>query len=144
MSRAFPLAGLLRLRHAQQDEAGSMLASANARLADATARRARTAAMLAGEPVQVTDTATLLALSAARASTRGMLAELDAMAASRRADVDTAQAAYNAARTRSVGLEKLEAKHTERVQAEDARVEQLVLDEVASTSWHRSAPEATR
>jgi flagellar protein FliJ len=144
MSRAFPLAGLLRLRHAQQDEAGSTLASANARLADATARRARTAAVLAGEPVQVTDAATLFAVSAARASTRGMLAELDAMAASRRDEVERAQAAYNAARTRSIGLEKLEVKHTESVLAEDARAEQLVLDEVASTSWHRGAQGVTR
>jgi flagellar FliJ protein len=144
MSRAFPLAGLLRLRHAQQDEAGSMLASANARLADATARRARTAAMLAGEPLQVVDAATLFAVSAARASTRGMLAELDAMAAARRAEVDTAQTAFNAARTLSIGLEKLEVKHAERVIAEDARAEQLVLDEVASTSWHRNAPEVAR
>jgi flagellar FliJ protein len=144
MSRSFPLAGLLRLRHAQQDEAGSALASANARLADATARRARTAAVLAGEPVQITDAATLFAVSAARASTRGMLAELDAMAASRRAEADSAQAAYNAARTRSIGLEKLDVKHTERVLAEDARAEQLVLDEVASTAWHRNPPEAAR
>jgi flagellar FliJ protein len=144
MSRAFSLAGLLRLRHAQQDEAGSALASANARLAEATARRARTAAVLAGEPVAVTDSATLFAVSAARASTRGMLAELDAMAASRRADVDSAQAAFNAARTRSIGLEKLEVKHTERVLTEDARAEQLVLDEVASTAWHRSSPEGAR
>jgi flagellar FliJ protein len=144
MSRGFPLAGLLRLRHAQQDEAGSALASANARLAEAAARRARTAAMLAGEPVQITDAATLLAVSAARASTRGMLAELDAMAASRRAAVDAAQAAYNAARTRSIGLEKLEVKHRERVLAEDARAEQLVLDEVASAAWHRNIPEGAR
>ncbi len=144
MSRSFPLAGLLRLRHAQQDEAGSALASANARLAEATARRARTAAVLTGEPVAITDSATLFAVSAARASTRGMLAELDAMAASRRAEADSAQAAFNAARTRSIGLEKLEVKHIERVLTEDARAEQLVLDEVASTAWHRTSPEATR
>jgi flagellar FliJ protein len=144
MSRTFPLAGLLRLRHAQQDQAGSALASANARLAEATARRARTAALLADEPVQITDSATLLAVSAARASTRGMLAELDAMAASGRAAVDSAQAAYNAARIRSIGLEKLEVKHTDRVLSEDARSEQLVLDEVASTAWHRNAAEAAR
>jgi len=144
MSRAFPLAGLLRLRHAQQDEAGSVLATANARLTDANARRARMAAVLAGESVEITDSATLFAVSAARASTRGMLAELDAMAASRRAEAESAQIAFSAARTQSIGLEKLEAKHTQRVLAEDAHGEQLVLDEVASTSWHRDAAGVTR
>ena len=41
MSRSFPLAGLLRLRQVQQDQAAIDLSAANARVAEGTARQRR-------------------------------------------------------------------------------------------------------
>ena len=100
MARRFPLAGLLRLRHAEQDRAAAALATANERVRDAADARIAARRSLADtegtQPIQ--DAATLSAVAAARAATRGMLEELDAVVRSRRADADQAQQTYNAAR----------------------------------------------
>ncbi|MDM7890113.1 flagellar FliJ family protein [Curtobacterium caseinilyticum] len=134
MARRFPLAGLLRLRHAEQDRAAAALAAANDRVRDAAdARIAARRSLADREDTQpVTDAATLSALAAARASTRGMLEELDAVARSHRADADEAQATYNAARRAALGLEKLEDQHDREQAAEDLRTEQNALDEIAA------------
>jgi len=134
MARRFPLAGLLRLRHAEQDRAAAALAAANDRVRDAADARFAARRNLADrEQTQtVTDAATLSALAAARASTRGMLEELDAVARSRQADADGAQGAYNAARRAALGLEKLEGHHAREQAAEDLRAEQAALDEIAA------------
>ncbi|WP_231556236.1 hypothetical protein [Cryobacterium sp. MLB-32] len=50
MKRLFPLAGLLRLRHLQQDEAAGELAAANSRVQDNETRRDRARACYTGEP----------------------------------------------------------------------------------------------
>ena len=53
MSRSFPLAGLLRLRQVQQDQAAIDLSAANARVAASASRpvvRARSAARAAFAP----------------------------------------------------------------------------------------------
>ncbi|KTR50853.1 MULTISPECIES: hypothetical protein [Curtobacterium] len=134
MARRFPLAGLLRLRHAEQDRAAAALAAANERLRDAADARIAARRNLADrEQTQpVTDAATLSALAAARASTRGMLEELDAVARTRRAEADGAQAAYAAARRAALGLEKLEGHHDREQAAADLRAEQHALDEIAA------------
>ena len=132
MARPFSLLGLLRLRHAQQDQAGAVLAEANDRLRDAADERMRARRTLADEPSEVTDAAMLSALAAARASSRGMLTELDAVTQLRQADADAAQAAYNEARRAALGLEKLEQKHVATETAADLRDEQIALDEIAS------------
>jgi flagellar FliJ protein len=139
MARAFSLAGLLRLRHVQQDEAASDLAAANARLREAAVRRAKAWAMLeSGSQLDgVVDSHSLLAVAAARSSARSMLAELDAVVLGHEEAAGHAQVTFNAARARSIGLEKLEEKHTAVVAEEDVRSEQLVLDEIASTAWNR-------
>ncbi|WIB01575.1 flagellar FliJ family protein [Curtobacterium sp. MCBA15_012] len=136
MARRFPLAGLLRLRHAEQDRAAAELAAANDRVRDAADARfaaRRTLADAEGSTV-VRDAATLSAVAAARASTRGMLEELDAVAKTRRADADAAQTAYNAARRAALGLEKLEDQHDREETAADLRTEQAALDEIAARS----------
>jgi len=136
MARRFPLAGLLRLRHAEQDRAAAALAAANERVRDAADARIAARRSLAdaegSQPIQ--DAATLSAVAAARAATRGMLEELDAVVRSRRADADQAQDDYNGARRSALGLEKLEAQHTEQQTAEELRTEQNALDEIAARS----------
>ena len=72
-----------------------------------------------------------------------MLADLLASEQLKDAAVNTAQAEFQAARARSVGLEKLEAKHSDAVAVEDLRTEQNVLDELAGTAWHRRQKEAS-
>ena len=140
MARQFSLIGLLRLRHAQQGQAAATLADANERLREASDRRMAARRTLDDGPIEVTDAAMLSALAAARASTRGMLTELDAVTERRRADADAAQAAYATARRAALGLEKLEARHAEQAAADDLRAEQVVLDEIATT--RRRDPEA--
>jgi flagellar FliJ protein len=143
----FSLAGLLRVRHAQQQKAMAELSQANRRIRDVAERRARTELTLAGAvggKGVVTDAATLNALSAARASTRGMLAELDAVAAEHRASAAVAQDEYNASRARAIALEKLEARHREGAAAAELREEQIALDEIASVAHHRTDPQGEK
>ena len=141
--KSFSLAGLLRVRHAQQQKAMAELSAANRRIRDVAERRARAERTLAGTvggaaaKDVVTDAATLNAVAAARASTRGMLAELDAVAAEHRATAAAAQAEYNATRARSIALEKLEARHAVAAMAADLHDEQIALDEIASVAHTR-------
>lgn len=138
MSRFFPLAGLLRLRKLQQDQAALDLAEANARVAALQARRgrARSAVGALGNAPQTV--AALNAMAAARSSSRSMLAELDALGRNHQESLDAAQSSYNAARSESVALEKLHDRHNAAVLAEDLHAEQTVLDEIAGARWHRS------
>jgi flagellar FliJ protein len=136
MSRHFRLAGLLRLRKLQQDQAALDLAEANARVAELQARhgRARSALSALGNSPQTV--AALNAMAAARSSSRSMLAELDALGRNHQESLDAAQTTYNAARAQSVALEKLHDRHAAALQAEDLHAEQTVLDEIAGARWH--------
>jgi flagellar FliJ protein len=142
MSRAFPLAGLLRLRHLQQDQAAGDLAAANSRLRENSVVRDRARTALGGSPAEATSVEALYAVAAARASTRGMLADLDALGRRHAAAAQQAQAVFDAARAQALSLEKLELRHSDAVTVEEQREEQIVIDEIASTSWHRD--ETTR
>jgi flagellar FliJ protein len=139
MARGFPLAGLLRLRQIQQEHAASDLAAANAAARSSAARRSAARAQLAGVAATSSAAADLLAVAAARASTRSMLTELDA------ADDDAQRAAaeageeYTRAKTRASGLEKLEQRHLQAQSAEELRQEQETIDEFAARA-KRSAP----
>lgn len=136
MAAKFPLAGLLRLRHAEQDRAAAGLATANDRVREAADARiaARRTLQDSATTLPIEDAATLSAVAAARAATRGMLRELDAVVEHRRADAAEAQGAYNAARRSALGLEKLEEQHVVRATAEELRTEQNALDEIAARS----------
>lgn len=137
MKRAFPLAGLLRLRHLQQDSAAGDLAAAHVLAQENDTRRMRARVALGGTPSAATSTEALHAMAAARASTRSMLADLDALGQDHRATVADAQSTFDAARAESRGLEKLEDRHAASVTAEGLHAEQTVLDEIAATRWHR-------
>jgi len=139
MAKLFPLAGLLRLRQIQQDQAASDLAAANARVRESSARERRARVALGGIATDVSDTTVLYAIAASRAASRSMLGELQAIEAASKADADVAGEAFTAARARSVGLEKLEAKHVDGVRVADLSAEQNVLDEIVTTGWHRTA-----
>lgn len=144
MARTFPLAGLLRLRQLQQDQAAGGLAAANARLRENDSSRNRARNALEDTGSSVSTAAALHAVAAARASSRSMLAELESIGDERRSEAARAQAEFNAARAQSVALEKLEGKHTEAVAGEELRAEQVVLDEIASGSWHRDRKDGSR
>ncbi|WP_434614063.1 flagellar FliJ family protein [Arthrobacter sp. A5] len=137
MSRAFPLAGLLRLRHLRQDAAAAELAGANARASAHGARQNAARGELQQTTSEVATAAALSAMAAARSSARSMLAELEAVSQQNRVQQDQAQTVFNEARAGSVRLEKLAAKHAELVAAELLHSEQTVLDEIAVTAWHR-------
>jgi flagellar FliJ protein len=144
MKRDFALAGLLRLRHLQQDAAAGDLAAANALLNSNEARRAAASAALTVLPSEATGAASLAAIAAARTSAQSMLADLDALGREYRQTAESAHAAFAAKRAESVGLEKLEGRHGLFIAAEDLRAEQTVLDEIASTGWHRRKAGGTR
>ncbi|MEI2276880.1 flagellar FliJ family protein [Paenarthrobacter ilicis] len=139
MNRQFSLAGLLRLRQAEQKSAESGLAAANSRSASLRVRRAEAREALADSAGHAGDSASLLAIAAARASSQSMLAELDALAAVAETEAASARAEYTEAKRRAVGLEKLEVRHDAEYAASALRAEQGVLDEIASTAWHRKA-----
>ncbi|EMY34101.1 flagellar export protein FliJ [Arthrobacter crystallopoietes BAB-32] len=137
MSRTFPLAGLLRLRHLQQDSAAGLLASANNRLASTETKRDRAAAELEASTAEATDAATLAAIAASRAASRSLLHDLDALRQQQRRDAERAQAAFNAARAQSIALEKLEARHAASEAFTFLKAEQGALDEMASVARQR-------
>ncbi|NJC21219.1 flagellar FliJ protein [Arthrobacter pigmenti] len=132
MNRRFPLAGLLRLRQVNQDQAAADLAAANGRLRESSARRRQALVALDGSTAHIADTAALHAIAAARSAARGMLTELAAVEDGLRSEATRAQEAFNAARTQTIGLEKLKERHAAEVSAEDLRTEQKTLDELAS------------
>lgn len=133
MAKPFSLAGLLRLRHTEQDLAGANLARANTRVRDnaTTEKRARRALASYGDTA--TSTENLRAIAASRQASAALLTELMVVSDRDLTDRDAAQAAYNAARTRSVGLEKLEQKHRALMFAEELKAEQAALDEIVNT-----------
>ena len=135
---AFSLAGLLRLRHLEQESAGEELARANANVRDNEHNQRRSRRALAGFGDAATSVETLRAIASARASSTVMLSELIAVAEIRASDAAAAQAAYSEARRTAAGLEKLETRHNERVVNEELHAEQIVLDEIASAAWYRN------
>lgn len=141
MARSFPLAGLLRLRQVQQDQAAIELFAANAKARESSARQHRARAALGATPSEATSASVLYAVAASRAASRSMLAELEALDCDHRDALDTASAAFSAARAKSIGLEKLEVRFDDALSSGMLVAEQAVLDEIASTSWHRTDSE---
>lgn len=131
-SRTFGLAGLLRLRNLEQDQAARTLSSANARSTAIRSRQSAARRDLDESPAEVSSTTALTMAAIARASGRSMLAELQNLEAVQADDTAAAQAAFRTARARTAGLEKLEDKHALRLAAADLAAEQVALDEIAS------------
>lgn len=143
MTRTFSLAGLLRLRKIREDQAAGDLAVANGDLRTTRAQSSQVRDELGETRTAVTNTAALNAVHTARASARSMLGELDALLALRQATADEAAVEFAAARSQSVRIEKLEARHSAIEVEADLRQEQGVLDEIASRSWYSTKSEAT-
>lgn len=143
MNRQFSLAGLLRLRQIQQDQAATGLARARSRSSSVRARESAARRELAGSEEPISSSASLRAVAAARSSSHSMLADLQNLAKMAETEEAAARSEFIAARTRSVGLEKLQARHTAEVNTADLRAEQSTLDEIASTVWHRDEQQAT-
>ncbi|WP_426976120.1 flagellar FliJ family protein [Pseudarthrobacter sp. O4] len=139
MSRQFSLAGLLRLRQIQQDQAATGLARARSRSSSVRVREAAARRELAANDEPISSSASLRAIAAARSSSQSMLADLQTLTRIAETQEADARSDFIAARTRSVGLEKLQARHHAEVTTEDLRAEQSTLDEIASTVWHRDA-----
>jgi flagellar FliJ protein len=139
MNRQFSLAGLLRIRKIQQDQAASSLARATSRSRSIRVREAAAREQLDDSADSVSGTAGLRAVAASRAAAQGMFAELQALADIADAETAEAQALFTEARTRSVSLEKLEARHLAERLAAELSAEQGALDEIASIAWHRDA-----
>lgn len=141
MSRAFRLAGLLRLRESQEAQAAGRLAAANTGLREGHERvnRLRTRAQAA--PTDVDSVAALRAVAAVRASTRGMLVELDGLVESLADEADAARDTYRQARRDALVLQKLGERHQAALVADDLAREQAALDEVASRA--RTGQEGT-
>ncbi len=137
MNREFSLAGLLRLRRIQQDQAATGLARARSRSSSMRTREAAARRELAATDEPISGSASLRAIAAARSSSHSMLADLQNLGKIAETEESAARSEFIAARTRSVGLEKLQARHHADVATEDLRVEQSALDEIASTLWHR-------
>jgi flagellar FliJ protein len=137
MNRQFSLAGLLRLRQIQQDQAASGLASARSRSSSVRAREASARRQLGASDEDIVSSASLRAVAASRSASHSMLADLQNLARVAETDEATAREEFIAARTRSVGLEKLQARHQADVHAAELSAEQSALDEISSTIWHR-------
>ncbi len=143
MNRQFSLAGLLRLRQIQQDQAASSLAGARSRSRSVRAREAAARRDLSIDDADILSSASLRAVAAARSSSHSMLVELRGLTALAQAEEQSAQDLFTAARTRSVGLEKLQARHHAEVLNADLQAEQSALDEIAGTVFHRDDKQVT-
>lgn len=138
MARMFPLAGLLRLRQIQEEQAASDLAVANARSREIRSGQSRARDSLASSSADAASSTVLYAVAAARASSRSMLAELDALGCQHQPVLDQANEAFAEARARSIGLEKLAGRHHVKQTEEELHAEQAAIDEIAATGWHRN------
>jgi flagellar FliJ protein len=141
---SFPLAGLLRLRHLEEDQAAANLSRAHSRRREVAERADAVMMDLTATSQAPVGRSTLLALAASRASTSGLLGELGALRDVADADLDAAQDAHRAAKAAATSVEKLEERHELHVTGEARRREQLVLDESATRAWSMRHEEAER
>lgn len=142
MNRQFPLAGLLRLRRLEQDQAAARFGAVNAQLRAVGARQASARAETEEIPSDVDSSSALLAVAAARAAAASLLTELDALSAAAEAERGRAQRDLASARGLTVGLEKLEVRHHELLEAAELAAEQGVLDDLGSSGHLRRGAEA--
>ncbi len=127
----FRLGGLLRLRRLEEERAAAELARANAEREAARQRRRSAAIELSGASLGDGDEASFRAAVAGRASLMGILEESSLLLAMAAGRADEAQQDWSSKRTDVRTLEKLEERHDAAEVAEEARVEQLLADEVA-------------
>lgn len=133
MGNSFRLAGLLRFRQAQEDQAAAALARANGRRKEQQEKVTRVRDTLAGVPSDPGSATALRASAAARSSARSMLLELEALTVATEEAAQAAQQELLAAKKAAASLGKLDERHEAEQQTELLREEQVFLDELAGT-----------
>lgn len=131
MSRAFPLAGLLRVRGIQERAAAERLTRAAIEKARTEARDRQVRASLTTDAEAPEDVRTLAALAASRVAARSLLADLQSLSEAQAAAVAAARAEHASARIDEHGLSRLADAHHHREQQRTLRQEQAALDEIA-------------
>ncbi|WP_375387797.1 flagellar FliJ family protein [uncultured Amnibacterium sp.] len=139
----FGLAGLLRIRRLKEDRAAHEMVRARSRASELADERHQLLEQLGDHSHDARSVRGIHALSAARASTSTMLADLEALAITERRLLAEAEEAHRLARRDVRTVEKLEEKHEAEERDADLRAEQTVLDELAARTRSRLLPEAT-
>lgn len=134
VAKGFALAGLLRLRGLQESKAAGELATANQSLRQRVDERHAMRESMTGGIDTPVDSASLLAMAATRASTRGMLVELDTLVATLDERAALAREAHQQARTEMKSLEKLADRHDLQARQEVLVREQHLLDDLGATN----------
>jgi flagellar protein FliJ len=127
----FPLAGLLRVRDAQERVAAEQLSRTSSARLQAETTEQGAVVSLSEISAQVDDAQTLLAMAAARAAGRSALSDVQALTELRRAEEAEAKAAHIEARRELRGLERLEDAHRVESARIEQHTEQTALDEIA-------------
>lgn len=128
---AFSLAGLLRIRRLKEDRAAYEMQRARSRASELAQERHQLLEALDDHGHDSASVRHIAALSAARASTSSLLADLEALSQTQRRVVADTEEQYRAARRDVRTVEKLEEKHAVQERETDLRDEQKVLDELA-------------
>lgn len=133
MTAAFRLAGLLRFRKLQEDQASATLARANGKRRTHAVRTAQARGELAETASQAATATALSASAAARAASRSMLHEFSGLAAALDASAHTAQADLVVAKMAASSLAKLAERHEAAAGKATLAEEQRFLDELAAS-----------
>jgi flagellar biosynthesis chaperone FliJ len=133
MTRRFRLAAVERLRAARLEETVRALAAARRALAKALATREALAAQLARAvpPVRATPDAAVVA-GARREALRARLSDAVRAVAEAEHEIGLAVAAWRGARADLRAVQALHEWHLEALARDDARREQLILDDLAA------------
>ncbi|WP_258935122.1 flagellar FliJ family protein [Nesterenkonia pannonica] len=129
MAAAFSLAGLLRLRSLREADAAGRLFTAHEKTQRANQRLEKFRVQAAQSEAPQGPPESLLAVAAARSSSRSMLDELRAYAEQASSDQEQAEWDYRSARQDVKVVEKLQARHDQRLAHERLAAEQAALDE---------------
>ncbi|CAM5789289.1 flagellar export protein FliJ [Cellulomonas persica] len=141
MSRAFPLAGLLRVRERAEERAASELAAARRAEQAVRDRQRATREALAGSTLpEGTDRLAWIAAVASRSSLALLLQEAENDVALAEQHVAEQAQLWSHARREVRAIDRLAERHDETERALEAHAEQVTLDEVAS----RLTTETTR
>ncbi|MFD1722219.1 flagellar FliJ family protein [Amnibacterium endophyticum] len=127
----FGLAGLLRLRKLGEERAAYDMVRARSRASELAGERHQLLDQLSDHGHDARDVRGIAAISAARASSATMLADLEALVESQRLVVSEAEQRHRDAKRGVRSVEKLEERFDEEQRVEELRTEQAALDELA-------------
>ncbi len=122
----------MRLRRLREEQTTQEVGRQRTRASELAAERHQLIDRLSDHGHDARDVRGIAAIAAARASTSTMLAELQALQITQEARVEEAAAAHRAARRDVKTIEKLEERHDVAERAEELRVDQIAIDELAS------------